>query len=313
MSVYSSSRVNKGTSLLSFPSDFVVIDIETTGLSTEWDEIIEVGALKVSNGVITDSFCEYVRPNEPIPSFVTDLTGITDDDLKDARPVEAVLPDYARFIADSVVVGHNVNFDINFIYDYDEPLGITFSNNYIDTMRLSRRLHPDQKHHRLMDLIERYDVGDFARHRALGDCEATLKIYKFLQEDVLTQYASFDAFIDHCKPKSHSRRLDISNITPDYDSIDPSHPLYGRTCVFTGKLERMLRKDAMQLVVNLGGEIGDSVTKKTNYLILGNNDYCSTIKDGKSSKQKKAEKLIAEGYDIAVMPESVFYDLVLEE
>ena len=69
----------------------------------------------------------------------------------------------------------------------------------------------------------------------------------------------------------------------------------------------------MQLVVNLGGEIGDSVTKKTNYLILGNNDYCSTIKDGKSSKQKKAEKLIAEGYDIAVMPESVFYDLVLEE
>ena len=72
----------------------------------------------------------------------------------------------------------------------------------------------------------------------------------------------------------------------------------------------MVRKEAMQKVVNLGGLVGDSVTKKTNYLILGNNDYCKSIKDGKSSKQKKAEELKLKGYDIEVISENVFYDML---
>jgi len=77
-------------------------------------------------------------------------------------------------------------------------------------------------------------------------------------------------------------------------------------------LEKMQRKEAMQLVVDLGGHVGDSVTKKTNYLILGNNDYCPTIKEGKSSKQKKAETLKLSGQDIEIISEDVFYDLVAE-
>ena len=72
----------------------------------------------------------------------------------------------------------------------------------------------------------------------------------------------------------------------------------------------MPRKEAMQLVANLGGINGDSVTKKTNYLILGNNDYCKAIRDGKSNKQKKAEKLKLEGHDIEILPETVFYELL---
>lgn len=72
-------------------------------------------------------------------------------------------------------------------------------------------------------------------------------------------------------------------------------------------------KDAMQLVVNLGGQCGDNVTAKTNYLILGNNDFCSLIKDGKSNKQKKAESLILKGKDIQILSENVFYDLVLNQ
>ena len=75
----------------------------------------------------------------------------------------------------------------------------------------------------------------------------------------------------------------------------------------------MQRKEAMQIVADLGGIPGDGVTKKTNYLMLGNNDYCKTIKDGKSSKQKKAEKLILEGADLQIISEQVFYDLILEE
>lgn len=75
----------------------------------------------------------------------------------------------------------------------------------------------------------------------------------------------------------------------------------------------MPRKNAMQIVADLGGINGDNVTKKTNFLILGNNDYCKSIKDGKSSKQKKAEKLKLSGQDIEIIPESVFYDLIESE
>lgn len=308
----SSSRELKGRSVISFPSDFVVIDIETTGLSPVYNEIIEVAALRVSDGEVTASFCEFIRPSSPLPRFVIDLTGITDNDLADARSASDVLPDYVRFISDSIVVGHNVNFDINFIYDYCETLGISFSNDFVDTMRLSRKLHPDQERHRLSDLSSLYCIDDSCSHRALADCFTTLSVFICLQDDILARFKTFDSFSAKFKSKS-SRKLDISGIVPDATSFDEDHPLYGRVCVFTGKLDRMLRKDAAQLVLNLGGIVGDSVTKKTNYLILGNNDYCSTIKDGKSAKQKKAEKMISDGYDISIIPENVFYDLVFEE
>lgn len=101
-------------------------------------------------------------------------------------------------------------------------------------------------------------------------------------------------------------QLHAKDITATTDNFDISHPLYGKLCVFTGTLEKMQRKDAMQLVVNLGGQCGDNVTAKTNYLILGNNDFCSLIKDGKSNKQKKAESLILKGKDIQILSENVF-------
>ena len=84
-------------------------------------------------------------------------------------------------------------------------------------------------------------------------------------------------------------------------------------CIHWHIQKRLQRKDAMQLVVNLGGQCGDNVTAKTNYLILGNNDFCSLIKDGKSNKQKKAESLILKGKDIQILCENVFYDLVLNQ
>jgi len=88
--------------------------------------------------------------------------------------------------------------------------------------------------------------------------------------------------------------------------------VFGKTFVFTGTLQRMVRKDAMQLVVDMGGICGDGVTVKTNYLVLGNNDYCSSIKVGKSSKHKKAERYKAEGLDIEIISENVFYEMVAE-
>ena len=110
--------------------------------------------------------------------------------------------------------------------------------------------------------------------------------------------------------KNHSgKRIDIHSIKPESIEIDEDNFFYNKHCIFTGKLEKMVRKDAMQLIVNVGGILDNSVTKKTNYLILGNNDYVSSIKDGKSSKHKKAEKYKLEGQDIEIIDEDTFYNL----
>ena len=94
--------------------------------------------------------------------------------------------------------------------------------------------------------------------------------------------------------------------------FDVSHPIYGKECVFTGTLEKMMRSEAAQHVLDVGGSVGNTVTKTTNLLILGNNDYCKSIKGGKSNKQKRAEELQEKGYDIEILSENAFYDLMGE-
>ena len=108
----------------------------------------------------------------------------------------------------------------------------------------------------------------------------------------------------------HKKPLSLKELVAEEGHENPDCLFYGKVCVFTGALESFTRKEAAQLVINIGGICDNSITKKTNFLILGNNDYCKSIKDGKSSKQKKAEKLIASGADLTIIPESVFLEII---
>ena len=148
-------------------------------------------------------------------------------------------------------------------------------------------------------------------HRGLADCKTTYEILKHLKNTCVEKFGSLNSFHDYVKSKLSKSKYGLrsKDITTNKTEFDISNPLYGSVCVFTGALEKMPRREAMQIVKDLGGECGDSVTKKTNYLILGNNDFCKTIKDGKSSKQKKAEKLQLEGQDIRIISENVFYEM----
>lgn len=301
-------REFKGKSLIDFPLNFTVIDIETTGLDTRWDEIIEVSAIKIRDGFIHSSFSETIQIENELDEFIIELTGITDEMLQKSRTVTEVLPDYLKFIGDDILIGHNVNFDINFIYDnYLLCSNKPFTNDFVDTLRLSRRLLPDLKHHRLDDLIQYFNLEKRELHRGLSDCEYTLKIFTELRNMI----SDIDEFILSCK-KKNKYILDARDIHTTNTEFDVTHPLYKKNCVFTGKLEKMIRKDAMQIVVDFGCICQNGVTATTNYLILGNNDYCSTIKDGKSSKQKKAEKLKLEGKDIEIISENTFYDMIID-
>lgn len=303
------SRPNKGHSLIAAPDTYTVIDIETTGLDSRYCEIIELSALRYSNGSLVDSFTTLVKPTEPIDSFITELTGITNDLVADAPAISDAIKSFYDFVGSDILVGYNVNFDINFIYDVlQDTHSIDFTNSFVDVMRFARKLLPELKNHKLETVAAHYKVSSPA-HRSYVDCEACNTCYQALLSDAISQYGDFDSF----KASYSSRQLHAKDITATTDNFDISHPLYGKLCVFTGTLEKMQRKDAMQLVVNLGGQCGDNVTAKTNYLILGNNDFCSLIKDGKSNKQKKAESLILKGKDIQILSENVFYDLVLNQ
>lgn len=306
-------RSAKGKSLLAFPDNYCIIDIETTGLSTDWDSIIEVAALKFRNNILVDKFSSLLKPNSSLlylDDFIIELTGITPEMLSHAPDTLTVLKDFRTFIENDILIGHNINFDINFLYDKCDANQLeTLSNDFVDTMRLSRRIHPEFSHHRLSDIANYYSVDYSRAHRAFSDVEITAKCFSFMKQEVLDQYTSFDDFKLSLQKSRHTKAADISTTATNFNSL---HPLYQKVCVFTGALEKMPRKEAMQIVVDLGGKVADGVTKKTNFLILGNNDYCSSIKDGKSSKQKKAEKYKSEGCDIEIIPENVFYDLLSE-
>lgn len=300
-------RSGKGNSIVAFPSDYVVIDVETTGLDPAYCEIIEISAIKYAGGVVVDRFTSLVKPTEPVDDYITKLTGITNEMLENAPDPAAILPDFSNFISNSILVGYNVNFDINFLYDNLLPFGVTLSNSFVDVLRIARRLLPDLPNHKLITVADYFGVSPDVSHRSLADCETCNNCYSKMQAAIIEKYGSVDAFT--VKPKHNLKASDISANTSDFDT---SHPLYNKVCVFTGTLERMTRKEAMQIVVDLGGICGDNVTKKTNYLILGNNDFCASIKDGKSNKQKKAESLALSGSDIQIISENVFYDLVSE-
>lgn len=306
----SSKREFKGKSLLEFPDNYVVIDIETTGLDPTVDEIIEISAIKLQDNNIVDKFSRLIKPTLSISDFISSLTGITSNMLTEKPTIENSLPEFIEFVGTSILVGHNVNFDINFIYDASmKYLDKPFSNDFIDTMRIAKILYPEMKHHRLSDLMELYNIEEDEQHRALPDCQITNNVFLKEKEVVLERYENIADFKKR-PAKKYMRAADI--LASEDIEFDESHPLYGKLCVFTGTLEKMVRKNAMQCVVNCGGSVGDSVTKSTNYLILGNNDYCTTIKDGKSSKQKKAEALRLKGNDIEIISENVFYDMLEE-
>lgn len=303
------SRTNKGKSLLEAVTDFISLDIETTGLSPTYDEIIELGAVKYRDSIPVDTFSSLVKPESPIDDFITQMTGITNEMLEDAPSLNAVLPSFIEFVGNDIIVGHNVNFDVNFIYDACEAIGLPpFSNNFIDTMRLGRRMYKDLKNHKLDTLIDFFRLEKRTLHRGLGDCELTAECY----QKMIADRERFDEAIAPAHHKS-SQKHSLKEIVATEGHKNPDNPLFGKVCVFTGALESFTRKEAAQLVVDIGGICGDTVTKKTNYLILGNNDYCKSIKDGKSGKQKKAEKLIVEGADLSIIPESVFLDILQME
>lgn len=160
-----------------FDDEFVVFDIETTGLSAMTCKITEIGAVLVRNGEVLKVFSTFVNPDGHIPEEITELTGITDDMVADAPSQGDAVKAFIEFVGKRTVVAHNANFDMGFIRRAAENAGIHFDPPYLDTLSMSRFLNPELKNHKLDTLVDFYRLGDFNHHRACDDAEVTAKIF----------------------------------------------------------------------------------------------------------------------------------------
>ena len=172
--------------LVGYYPDCVIFDIETTGLSSETDAIVELSAVKVKGGEVVDEFSTLVDPGRHIPYEASAINGITDDMVRGAPSIETVMRGFMDFAKGEVLVGHNIrNFDLRFLNrDATRCLGCCIPNEYVDTLVMARRYLPELQSRSLQSLSAYYGVSYDGAHRALADCHITYEIYKRLGEEI---------------------------------------------------------------------------------------------------------------------------------
>lgn len=178
----------KGGADTGFDGTFICFDIETTGLSAARDKITEIGAVKVENGVITDTFSTFANPEMPIPQKITQLTGITDDMVKDAPSQSEAVGAFLEFAGDNVLVAHNAPFDTSFIAKACEDMGREYNYTSIDTVAISRAILTDIKNCKLDTVAKFLRLGDFNHHRATDDAEMLARIFINLCQRLTDDY-----------------------------------------------------------------------------------------------------------------------------
>lgn len=165
-----------------FINDYVTIDLETTGLSPKYEKIIELGAAKIRDGRIIDTFSQFVNPGKNLSERIVNLTGIKESDILAAPYIEEILEKFLEFLGDDVLLGHNIMFDFSFIKKAAVNQKLNIEKQGIDTLKISRRFLTDLESRKLEFLCKHYDI-ELEAHRALNDAIATHKLYQHLISD----------------------------------------------------------------------------------------------------------------------------------
>ena len=163
--------------------NYVLVDIETTGLSPVNDEIIEIGAIKVKDCKIVDQYNELIKINRKLSPFITNLTGITDEMLNKGKLPTIALKEFIDFVDEDVIIGHNLNFDLGFLKNKCKKyIDYSLNNRYIDTMYLAKKLVPNSINYKLETLANYFNVSYEGAHRGLKDVEITYEVYNCLRK-----------------------------------------------------------------------------------------------------------------------------------
>lgn len=305
--------------------DYIVIDFETA--NSKRDSACALGIIEMSEGKKINEWDYLINPEDSFDSFNTFLHGINYDTVKDKPTFPVVWNEIKGILNNKIVIAHNAAFDISVLrwtlnkYNLEFP---TFK--YSCTRILSKKTWPTLVNYKLDTVASHLDI-DFIHHQECEDATATAKIFEtILKEHNQNDFEElhkllkvrigeiYDGGYKPCKVKhskySHSAYIKPKDIVPTVDEFDINHEFYNKGIAFTGTLESMPRHDAAQYVVNKGASFCKSVTKKTNFLVMGIQDY-SKFTDGKKSvKLKKAEELIKEGQDLEIIDETEFIKLL---
>ncbi len=204
-------------------SSFVVFDIETTGLDKEKCKIIEIGAVKIENGQITDKWSAFVDPKTPIPKEITELTSISDSMVQNAKTFEEQIDDFITFCDGSIMVAHNADFDMSFIKRQSEECGRSFNMPYVDTMVLSRCMFPHQNRHNLDALCKNLGVINEHHHRAVDDADATakafIKMLEILRSKGHTDLSQFNNIFDIRSAAAKTRAFHVILLAKTYEGV----------------------------------------------------------------------------------------------
>lgn len=305
------SDIIKSNSILAFPDDYTVITSGSLTLHRADVDFNYFGA---------DLYAARVRNGQIISgiSFAFswfDPDGLTTDDGRVPVYASEAYGQVLNFVGDDIIVGHNNSYVYLDIARYLDEKGEALQNRYLDTMRIARKLFPQRIHHRLQDVSLYLDVdasnvydGSYPYNMQYV-AELTVDCFEHMKALARSQFSD-DEFFGLFKRQSLPVSTIINGMRPRVAEFDDTHPFFGKHIVFTGALSRMTRKEAAQLVLDVGGLPADSMNKETNYLVIGNEDFKSCVKNGKSTKMLKAEQMQKKGIDILVISEDQFFEMI---
>lgn len=302
-------------------SDYVVVDIETTGFSNTADRIIELAAARYEYGRLVDTFHTMVNPGMLLPTEIIKLTGITQEEVDRAPDIEDVTSDFLAFIGSLPIIGHNaVSFDVPFLVS---QMKVDILNPVVDTLPMARAAYPRLPRYKLEYIKKVFDLSSGVSHRAMADVETTNALLWACLAPNKYEQKMWKAYMDAVlngekvkrvvRSKSPASRADanvkVKEITPT-QSVDPTHPLFGKLMVFTGELS-IPRKEAMQMAVDCGAILRTSVSAKTDYLVVGVQDADRVGENGMSDKERNASQLNrTKKANIEIVSEAEFMDLI---
>lgn len=299
--------------------DFITIDFETA--TPDRDSPCEIGLTFVEKNEIKDVKSWLIKPSyyPYFDNFNMSIHGITPNDVKDAPEFGDLWTEIKPLIEGQFLIAHNAGFDMSVLRRTLEFYQIPFPElQYSCSYIFSKKVWEGLPAYDLKTLC-RHNKITLIHHRAANDSEATaklsLKAFETAQVETLDDFPTklrttigclFGGGYKPSETKRQYKARQVEEIVGDPAKHNPESPIYGRTVVFTGSLMSMPRKDAQQLVADIGGINGKGVTKNTDFLVVGQQDYRVVGDDGMSSKQEKAIRLIEKGSELEILSEDEF-------